>query len=79
MLILTSILLIGVAGIVLQSKQDFRFTGFINLLLFFSVGLYLLQDLSEESKTVMYSLIAIVALNFIASKFELLGTEPLAK
>jgi polyisoprenoid-binding protein YceI len=71
-LMILSVIVLGIASIALQVKNDERFIQFFNLLVFATVAQVLTSAFSPESATVVYSLIAVVSLNFVASQLKFL-------
>lgn len=61
---------IGIGAFVLQLKKDFRFVGFLNLLLAITTILFLKHFVNESAQEQLYALIAILGLNFVAAQIK---------
>ena len=62
-----SLACIGAGAFALQWKKNFRFVGFLNLLLVVSTVLFLKQFVIDILQEQLYLLLAILGLNFIAA------------
>jgi len=62
--------LVGIAAFVLQWKKNFRFVGFLNLLLVISTILFLKPFVGESSHEQLYGLLAILGLNFVFAQIK---------
>lgn len=71
-LMIISVVVLAFASIALQVKKDERFIQFFNLLMFATVAQLLTIGFSPMSVTVVYSLIGLVSLNFVASQIKFL-------
>lgn len=69
------LLLIGVAAFILQIKKNFRFVGFINLLIALSVTLFFKQFVEEESQPQLYGILALLGANFVFAQIKLLQKQ----
>ena len=67
-----SLACIGAGAFALQWKKNFRFVGFLNLLLVVSTVLFLKQFVIDILQEQLYLLLAILGLNFIAAQFKVL-------
>lgn len=66
------LLLIGVAAFTLQIKKNFRFVGFLNLLIALSVVLFFKQFAEEESQPQLYGILALLGANFVFAQIKAL-------
>src|SRR5690606_24646058 len=64
--------LIGVAAFALQIKKNFRFVGFLNLLIALSVALFFKQFIDETSQPQLYGILALLGVNFVFAQIKLL-------
>ncbi len=74
-LIIVTLIVLGVVAIALQIKKDERFISFFNLLVFAAVAQLLTSDFDESSSSVIYAIIGLVTINFLASKIKLLQRD----
>ena len=74
-LIIITISVLGILSIFLQAKKEDRFLRFFNLLVFSAVAVLLTPDFNESSSSVVYALIGLVSINFIASQVKVLQKE----
>lgn len=62
---------IGIAAFVLQWKKNFRFIGFLNLLLVISAILFIKPFVGVSSHEQLYGLLAILGLNFVFAQLRI--------
>lgn len=67
---LIGLALIGIAAFALQWKKNFRFVGFLNLLLVVSTVLFLKQFVSASNHVQLYGILAIVGANFVLAQLK---------
>ena len=64
--------LIAIAAFALQIKMNFRFVGFLNLLIAMSVSLFFKQFVDETSQPQLYGILALLGANFVFAQIKLL-------
>ena len=74
-LIIITLIVLGILAIALQAKKNERFVPFINLLVFAAVAVVLSSDFNDSSSSVVYALIGLVSINFLASQIKMLQKE----
>jgi polyisoprenoid-binding protein YceI len=64
---LSSFLLLGITGGILQYKRLYRFLPFLHLLFFLATGLVISSDLDATGQNFLFAIISVASINFVAA------------